>query len=271
MGPTGNTGATGPTGPTGAKGDKGNKGDKGEVGDINAATKKQLIMVNEDFATVTYPNTFKSFEFEGKPYNGGRGANLVVTKSITKELVPFLGLRTPIKITQDANPDHNSNKTTISIIGQYTEQREYGVIFAIQDHNNGATKTVGVSTWSDTGIFLGGDIRRLGTLDRNGNTYEYYLARIEKNTTGETQVQFDVEFSYTSTNLPGRKMSISVYGGSYFYSYPVRITEPQISQTNFTFHITKTMRSKNSKILWKETFFSLDSSNKMELSFLMTN
>ena len=223
MGPAGNTGATGKIGPTGAKGVQ---GDKGDVGDINATTKKQLIMINKNFGEITYPNTFRSFEFvdtgSKMPYNGGRGTDLVVTKSTTKEIIPILGLRAPIKITQNVNP--GLNKTEISFIGQYTEQREYGVIFAIQDHNNGAAKTVTITVQNNTGTFLSGNIRRLGTLDHNGNTYEYYLARIDKNTTNTYQVQFDVELIYVSADLPEGKMSISVYGGFVF---------PQLSDANY--------------------------------------
>ncbi len=188
----------------------------------------------------SYPNTFRSFEFvdtgTDKPYNGGRGADLVITKSTTEEMVPILGLRAPIKIIQ--NIVAGQNGTDISVVGEYTEQREYGVIFAIQDHNNGAAKTVGISVWSDTNIFTTGHIRRLGTLDHNGNTYEYYLARIEKNTTGEVQVQFDIEFSYTSADLPEGKMSINFYGGFVFLqlSYANYMAANLTDKLHFPYH-----------------------------------
>ncbi len=175
-------------------------------------------MINKNFGEITYPNTFRSFEFVDTgakmPYNGGRGADLVVTKSTTNEIIPILGLRAPIEITQNVDP--GSNKTGISFIGQYVEQREYGVIFAIQDHNNGVAKTVTITVQNEMGTFANGDIRRLGTLDHNGNTYEYYLARFDKNTTGYHQVQFDVELIYVSADLPEGKMSISVYRGFVF-------------------------------------------------------
>ncbi len=77
-------------------------------------------------------------------------------------------------------------------------------------------KTATITVQNATGTFSSGDIRRLGTLDHNGNTYEYYLARIDENTTGSNQVQFDVEFIYVSADLPEGKMSISVYGGFVF-------------------------------------------------------
>ena len=61
-------------------------------------------MINKNFGEITYPNTFRSFEFVDTgakmPYNGGRGADLVVTKSTTNEIIPILGLRAPIEITQ---------------------------------------------------------------------------------------------------------------------------------------------------------------------------
>ena len=84
-------------------------------------------MINKNFGKITYPNTFKSFEFvdtgPNKPYNGGRGTDLVVTKSTTNEMVPILDLHAPIKITQNTDPE--SPNTTISLVAQYTEQREY--------------------------------------------------------------------------------------------------------------------------------------------------
>ncbi len=69
-------------------------------------------MINKDFGKVTYPNAFQSFEFvdtgEDKPYNEGYGTHLVITKSTTKELIPILGLRAPIKITQTRAPGNTT-------------------------------------------------------------------------------------------------------------------------------------------------------------------
>ncbi len=218
-GPRGNDGIQGQTGPAGATGAQ---GAQGPTGDFSATTKKQLIMINKDFGKITYPNTFKSFEFEdtglNKPYNGGRGRDLVVTKSTTNEMVPILGLRAPIKITQNVNPDHDSPNTTISFTALYTEQREYGVIFAIQDHNKGVAKTADITIQDVGGVFTSGDIRRLGTLDHNGNTYEYFLARSPYDPNAGTQVEFDIELTYVSADLPNGKMSINVYGGFVFLS-----------------------------------------------------
>ncbi len=93
-------------------------------------------MVDKDFGNVTYPNTFRSFEFEdsgaSKPYNSGRGINLAVTKSTTFESVPILGLRAPIRITQNA--ETSSAVTEISVVGKHPQQKGYGIIFAIIDH-----------------------------------------------------------------------------------------------------------------------------------------
>ncbi len=224
-GPAGNDGIQGQTGPAGAQGaqgPQGNKGEKGDTGDFSTATEKQLIMINKNVGKITYPNTFKSFEFEdtgpNKPYNGGRGRDLVVTKSTTNEMVPILGLRAPIKITQNVNPDHDSPNTTISFTALYTEQREYGVIFAIQDHNKGVTKTADITIQDAGGVFSTGDIRHLGTLDHNGSTYEYFLARSSCDPNAGTQVEFDIELTYVSADLPNGKMSINVYGGFVFLS-----------------------------------------------------
>ena len=212
QGPVGQTGATGPQGP---QGQQGPQGPKGNVGDFSTTTKKQLIMVNKDFGKVTYPSAFQSFEFEDtgadKPYNGGRGTDLVVTKSTTIETVPILGPRAPIEITQNIDP--SSTGTEISFVGKHIQQKEYGIIFAIKDYS-GAAKTIAITATSSTGTFSNGQIRRLGTLDHNGNTYEYYLARIQDN--GYFNVEFDIEFVYVSSDLPEGKMAISVYGGFTF-------------------------------------------------------
>ena len=212
QGPTGQAGSQGPQGPQGSRGPKGN------TGDFNAATKKELILVNKDFGNVTYPNTFRSFEFEdtgaSKPYNSGRGKNLVVTKSTTLESVPILGLRAPIRITQDIETP--SSVTEISIVGKHAQQAGYGIIFAIIDHT-GVAKTVTISATSTTGTFSDGEIRRLGTQDYDGNTYEYYLARNADN--GYFNVEFDIEIVYAPTDLPTGKMDISVYGGFTFEQF----------------------------------------------------
>ncbi len=220
-GPTGNTGAVGKagpagaTGPVGAKGNKGDKGDKGAVGNFDDATKKELILINKDFGKVTYPNTFQSFEFvdsgNDKPYNQGYGTSLVITKSTTEEQIPILGLRAPIKITQTRAP---GDQTEISFVGKYSETNEFGVIFAIQDLTNGAAKTVSVTFGDDGGVYSDGEIRQLGTLDHNGNTYEYYLIRAEKDSL--VKAEFDIEFLYTSSDLPKGKMAINIYGGFTF-------------------------------------------------------
>ena len=175
-------------------------------------------MINKDFGNVTYPNTFRSFEFEdtgtSKPYNSGRGTNLVITKSTTFESVPILGLRAPIRITQDA--ETSSAVTEISFVGKHTQQKGYGIIFAIIDHIN-AVKTVTISATSATGTFSDGEIRRLGTQDYDGNTYEYYLARNADN--GYFNVEFDIEIVYAPSDLPGGKMDISIYGGFTFEQF----------------------------------------------------
>ncbi len=197
---------------------------------------------------VTYPNTFHSFEFEDtgadKPYNSGRGTDLLVIKSTTTETVPILGLRAPIRITQNVEP--SSSATEISFVGKHTQQKGYGIIFAIRDHT-GAAKTVTISATSSTGTFSSGQIRRLGTLDHNGNTYEYYLARNADN--GYFNVEFDIEVVYVSTDLPEGRMDISVYGGFTFEQFSDANYKLQILQISFTFPIAKTLKGKNSKVL----------------------
>ncbi len=146
--------------------------------------------------------------------NSGRGTDLLVIKSTTTETVPILGLRAPIRITQNIEP--TSSATEISFVGKHTQQKGYGIIFAIRDHT-GAAKTVTISATSTTGTFSDGEIRRLGTLEHNGNTYEYYLARNADN--GYFNVEFDIEIVYVSTDLPEGRMDISVYGGFTFEQF----------------------------------------------------
>ena len=125
-----------------------------------------------------------------------------------------MGLRAPIKITQTRAP---GDTTIISFVGKYSETNEYGVIFAIQDLTNGAAKTMSVTLGDDSGVYSDGQIRLLGTLDHNGNTYEYYLIRAAKDTLD--QVEFDVQFSYTSTDLPRGKMAINIYADKLHFPY----------------------------------------------------
>jgi hypothetical protein len=237
----------GPTGPTGPK------GDKGDVGDFDATKEKQLILVDKTFGNVTYPHAFQTFEFVDSgtdaPYNGHRGLDLVVTKSATSETVPILGSRAPIKITQESNPEQDD--TGISIVTNYSQAESYGVIFAIRDHiNSGVTKTVLMFTNYGSNVNSSAPVRRLGTVDRNRKTYEYYLGRVDKNTnsTANPKSQFVFEILYTSADLPKKNMAISVYGDLHFYSYPLQIIPVQISQTGFIFRITKTLKGKNSKV-----------------------
>ncbi len=199
----------------GQAGPQGPQGPKGNVGSFDATIKKQLILVNRDFEKVTYPHTFQSFEFEDsgndKPYNDGYGTNLVITKATANETVPILGLRAPIKVTQTRA---TGRQTGISFTGKYSETNEYGVIFAIEDLNNNIAKTISVTVSDSGGVFSSAQIRRLGTLDRNGNTYEYYLIRAAKDTLN--RIEFDVSFSYASADLPNGKMAINIYGGFTF-------------------------------------------------------
>ncbi len=166
---------------------------------------------------MTYPNTYRSFEFEdtgaSKPYNSGRGTNLVITKSTTFDSVPILGLRAPIRITQDAETP--TAVTEISFVGKHPRQKGYGVIFAIVDRITTA-KTVTVSASSGSSS-SDGEIRRLGTQDYDGNTYEYYLVRNADN--GYFNVEFSVQIVYTPADLPNGKMDISVYGGFTFEQF----------------------------------------------------
>ncbi len=124
-----------------------------------------------------------------------------------------MGLRTPIRITQDAETP--SSVTEISFVGSHHQQKGYGVIFAIVDRVT-TTKTVSISASSGSSS-SNGEIRRLGTRDYDGNTYEYYLARNADN--GYFNVEFDVEIVYTPTDLPGGKMDISIYGGFTFEQF----------------------------------------------------
>ena len=106
--------------------------------------------------------------------------------------------------------------TEISFVGKHTQQKGYGIIFAIIDHIS-AAKTVTISATSTTGTFSDGEIRRLGTQDYDGNTYEYYLARNADN--GYFNVEFDIEIVYAPSDLPGGKMDISIYGGFTFEQF----------------------------------------------------
>jgi hypothetical protein len=77
------------------------------------------------------------------------------------------------------------------------------VIFAIQDHNNGTAKTVFMTTHNGTHVFSSALLRRLGTVDHNGNTYKYYLARVGENVTDNSKAKFTIEIMKGDTLLAG--------------------------------------------------------------------
>jgi hypothetical protein len=213
MGPTGPTGPTGSRGAKGTKGDKGDKGDKVDVGSFDTATEKQLILVNKNFGNRTYPHAFQSFQFEDSgadaPFNGSRGRNLIVTKSITCETVPILGSRAPIEITQDINVKYP--QTEIAFTALHSQTQSYGIIFAIQDFNNNTPKTVNMTAYNGTLVFSSAPLKRLGTADYEGKTYEYYLGRVAVNTSTNAKAKFVVQFMYTTASLPEGKMTLNIY------------------------------------------------------------
>jgi hypothetical protein len=86
-------------------------------------------------------------------------------------------------------------------------------------------------------------------VDHNGNTYEYYLARVGANVTTKPKAKYVVEIICQSVDLPDAKMSICIYGGFTFLQLSVANYNAANLTDKLHFHITKTLKGRNSKVL----------------------
>jgi hypothetical protein len=175
--------------------------------------------VNKNFQNVTYAHTFQSFEFADsgveRPHNSGYGTNLQVTKSVISETIPILGSQTPIEITQDALPGTTA-ATEIFVTKLYSNAQTYGIIFAIQDFNKNALKSVSLIAENGTLVGSSAPIKHLGAVVNYGKTYDYYLVRVSAGASDNANAKFTFGVGYYSNKLPEGKMKLNVYGGFIF-------------------------------------------------------
>jgi hypothetical protein len=127
-----------------------------------------------------------------------------------------LGSRAPIEITQDAFPK-SSAATKIFVTKLYSNAQAYGIIFAIQDFNKEAQKSVELIIDNGGRVGQSAPIKHLGTVvGHNGKTYDYYLVRISANASDNAKAKFTFGIAYYSSKLPEGKMKLNVYGGYIF-------------------------------------------------------
>ena len=169
------------------KGDKGDKGDIG-TGTMDKTLKRQVVMVDKDFEKITYEDNsrndkgiFETFQFvstgPSAPFNEGYGQNLSVTRETRKEKIPNMGFRSPLKIKQDRESGDAYAKIAFTTL--QTRRDQYGMFFAMRFLNNTKNAIESYSAYTSAGsVNTLHSIKSLGGLTVNGNTYEYFLAKV---------------------------------------------------------------------------------------------
>ena len=198
-------------------------------------------MVDKDFEKITYEDdsgnvkeTFETFQFASSgssaPFNEGYGQNLTVTRETRKVKVPNMGFRSPLKIEQDRESGDAWVKIAFTTL--QTRQDQYGMLFAIKFLNNTEKAIASYSAYTSAGgVDTGQSIKTLGGLTVNGNTYEYFLAKVapDSQSRTETTVQFDF---YAGLLLTNGKMSIEIYEGFTFNNF----SDSDYTSANLTTH-----------------------------------
>ena len=222
-------GPQGPQGPAGPRGPRGPKGDKGEKGDstLDKAIKRQIVMVDKNFEKITYEDSngnvkesFEKFQFASTgpsaPYNEGYGRNLTVTRETRREKIPNLGFRSPLKIEQDAGVGDRMVK--IAITTPQIQKDQYGMLIAVKFLNETEKADASMSAITTArGVNTDQDIKGLGPLTVNGNTYYYFLVNVASDTQKRTGTT--VQFNYYSANLKNGKMVLEIYEGFTFSNF----------------------------------------------------
>ena len=226
-------------GPQGPKGDKGDKGDIGS-GTMDKTLKRQVDMVDKDFEKITYEDdsgnvkgTFETFQFgssgSSAPFNEGYGQNLSVTREMEKEKIPNMGFHSPLKIEQDRESGDAWVKIAFTTL--QTRKDQYGMLFAIRFLNNTEKAIASYSVYTSAGgVDTGQSIKTLGGLTVNGNTYEYFLAKIAPDSQSRTETT--VQFDFYAGLLTNGKMSIEIYEGFTFNNF----SDGDYTRANVTTH-----------------------------------
>ena len=194
---------------------------------MDKTLKRQVVMVDKDLKKITYEDdsgnvkgTFETFHFvssgSSAPFNEGYGQNLTVTRETRKVKVPNMGFRSPVKIEQDMESGDAWVKIAFTTL--QTRQDQYGMLFAIKFLNNTEKAIASYSVYTSAGgVDTGQSIKTLGGLTVNGNTYEYFLAKVAPDSQSRTATT--VQFDFYVSLLTNGKMSIEIYEGFTFNNF----------------------------------------------------
>ena len=194
---------------------------------MDKTLKRQVVMVDKDFEKITYEDdsgnvkgTFETFHFvssgSSAPFNEGYGQNLSVTRETRKVKVPNMGFRSPLKIEQYMESGDAWVKIAFTTL--QTRKDQYGMLFAIRFLNNTEKAIASYSVYTSAGgVDTGQSIKTLGGLTVNGNTYEYFLAKVAPDSQSRTATT--VQFDFYASLLTNGKMSIEIYEGFTFNNF----------------------------------------------------
>ena len=197
-------------------------------------------MVDKDFEKITYEDNsgndkgiFETFQFvstgPSTPFNEGYGQNLSVTRETRKEKIPNMGFRSPLKIKQDRESGDAYVKIAFTTL--QTRRDQYGMFFAMRFLNNTKNAIESYSAYTSAGsVNTLHSIKSLGGLTVNGNTYEYFLAKVAPDAQNRTSTT--VQFNFYAGLLTNGKMSIEIYEGFTFNN----LSDGDYTRANVTTH-----------------------------------
>ena len=127
-----------------------------------------------------------------------------------------MGFRHPLKIEQDR--ESGDAWVKIAFTTPQTRKDQYGMLFAIRFLNNTKKAIASYSAYTSAGgVDTGQAIKTLGGLTVNGNTYEYFLAKVAPDSQSRTATT--VQFDFYAGLLTNGKMSIEIYEGFTFNNF----------------------------------------------------
>ena len=207
---------------------------------MDKTLKRQVVMVDKDFEKITYEDnsgnvkgTFETFQFASTgpsaPFNEGYGQNLSVTRETRKEKIPNMGFRSPLKIKQ--YKESGDAYVKIAFTTLQTRRDQYGMFFAMRFLNNTKNAIESYSVYTSAGsVDTLQSIKALGGLTVNGNTYEYFLAKVAPDAQNRTSTT--VQFNFYAGLLTSGKMSIEIYEGFTFNN----LSDGDYTRANVTTH-----------------------------------
>ena len=208
---------------------------------LDKTTKMQIVMVDKVFEKITYEDSngnvkgvFERFQFASTgasaPYNGGCGQNLVASRETRKEKVPHMGFRTPLKIEQDTVD--GESVTEIAFSTPQTREDQYGMIFSVKflAETGKALKSKSATTsWGNVNTTQ--SIKSIGSINLNGNVYQYFLVKVNAGGLLYRTVT-TVQFNFTSSKLKNGKMGMEIYEGFTFNNF----SDSDYNVANITTH-----------------------------------